>query len=49
MDGAVPIMSKKGAKMKDDIEDIPMAYLLYVLLGLLLLMVAGVIFIFRMF
>jgi hypothetical protein len=49
MDGAVPIMSKKGAKMKDDIEEIPMAYLLYVLLGLLVLMAGGVIFIVRMF
>jgi hypothetical protein len=48
MEGAVPIMGKEGAKMKDDLEDIPMAYLLYVVLGILLL-VAGAVIIIRMF
>jgi hypothetical protein len=49
MDGGVPIVSNKGAKMKDDPEDIPMAYLLYVVLGLLLLVAGAAIFIIRMF
>jgi hypothetical protein len=49
MDGAVPIVNKKGAKMKDNPEDIPMAYLLYVVLGLLLLVAGAVIFIIRIF
>lgn len=35
--------------MKDDLEDIPMAYLLYVVLGLLLLAATAAIFIIRMF
>ena len=48
MDGAVPIMGK-GAKMKDDPEDIPVAYLLYVVLGILLVVAGAVIFIVRMF
>ena len=41
--------AQKGAKMKDDPEDIPMAYLLYVILGLMLLVAGAVIFIIRMF
>ena len=49
MDGAVLIASQKGAKMKDDLEDIPMAYLLYVVFGILLLLAGGLIFIIRMF
>jgi hypothetical protein len=49
MDGAVPIMSKKGAKMKDDLDDVPLAYLLYVVLGILLVAVGAVIVIIRMF
>jgi hypothetical protein len=39
----------KGAKMKDNPEDIPMAYLLYVVLGLLLLVAGAAIVIVRMF
>ena len=35
--------------MKDNPEDIPMAYLLYVVLGILLLVAGAVIFIIRMF
>jgi hypothetical protein len=44
-----PTASRKGAKMKDDPEDIPMAYLLYVVLGLILLVTGAIIFIIRMF
>jgi hypothetical protein len=40
---------QKGANMKGDPEDIPMAYLLYVVLGILLLAAGAVIFIVRMF
>ena len=40
---------QKGAKMKDDLEDIPMAYLLYVVLWILLAMAGAVIFGIRMF
>jgi hypothetical protein len=36
MDGAVPIVRKEGAKMKDGPENIPRAYLLYVVIGILL-------------
>jgi hypothetical protein len=39
---------EKGAKMKDDLEDIPMAYSLYLVLGILLL-IAGAVIIIRMF
>jgi len=35
--------------MKDDLEDIPVTYLLYVVLGILLLVAGAVIFISRMF
>jgi len=35
--------------MKDDPEDIPVAYLLYVVLGILLLVAGAAIFIIRMF
>jgi hypothetical protein len=35
--------------MSDDTEDIPMAYLLYVVLGILLVVAGAVIFIIRMF
>ena len=35
--------------MKEDLEDIPMAYLLYVVLGILLLVAGAVVFIVRMF
>ena len=35
--------------MKDDLEDIPVAYLLYVGLGILMLVAGAVIFIVRMF
>lgn len=45
---AVPIMGK-GAKRKEDLEDIPIAYLLYVVLGILLLVAGAVVFIVRMF
>jgi hypothetical protein len=40
---------QKGAEMKDGPEDIPIAYLLYVVLGILLLAVGAVIFTIRMF
>jgi len=40
---------QKGANMKDDLEDIPVTYLLYVVLGILLLVAGAVIFISRMF
>jgi hypothetical protein len=39
----------KGAKMNDDSEDIPMAYLLYVVLGILLVAAGTLLFIIRMF
>jgi hypothetical protein len=39
---------EKGAKMKDDLEDIPMVYSLYLVLGILLL-IAGAAIIIRMF
>ena len=35
--------------MKDNPEDIPMAYLLYVILGILLLVAGAVIFVTRLF
>jgi hypothetical protein len=41
--------ARKGAKMKDDLEEIPMAYLLYVVGGILLVTAGAVIFIIRMF
>jgi hypothetical protein len=44
-----PDREQKGAKMKDDPDDIPMAYLLYVVLGILLLVAGAIIFIIRMF
>ena len=49
MDGAVLTVSQKGAKMRDDPEDIPMAYLLYVVLGILLVVAGAAIFIIRGF
>jgi hypothetical protein len=49
MDGAVLTVSQKGAKMRDDSEDIPMAYLLYVVLGILLVVAGAAIFIIRSF
>ncbi len=49
MDGVAPIASKKGAQMKDDPEDIPVVYLLYVVLGILVLLAGAIIFIVRMF
>jgi uncharacterized membrane protein YiaA len=49
MDGAVPIVNKKGAKMKNNPEDMPMVYLLYVVLGILALVAGAVIYIVRMF
>jgi len=47
--GAVLTVSQKRAKMKDDLEDIPMAFLLYVVFGILLLVAGGLIVIIRMF
>jgi hypothetical protein len=41
--------SRKGAKMKDDLEDIPMMYLLYVVLGIFVLVAGAVFFTARMF
>jgi hypothetical protein len=38
-------VSQKGAKMNDDSEDIPMAYLLYVVLGILLVAAGTLLFI----
>jgi hypothetical protein len=49
MDGAVLTVSQKGAKMNHDSEDIPLAYLLYVILGILLAMAGAAIFIIRSF
>jgi hypothetical protein len=48
VDGSVLTVSKKGAKMKDKPEDIPIVYLLYLVLGILLLVAGAVIFIIRM-
>jgi hypothetical protein len=44
-----PDREPKGAKMRDDPEDIPMAYLLYVVLGILLVVAGAAIFIIRSF
>jgi hypothetical protein len=44
-----PDREQKGAKVRDDPEDIPMVYLLYVVLGIFLLVVGAAIFIVRMF
>jgi hypothetical protein len=49
VDGAVLTVSKNGANMKDNPEDIPIVYLLYVVLGILLLAAGAVIFVVRMF
>jgi hypothetical protein len=49
VDGAVRDREPKGAKMNDSPEDIPMAYLLYVVLGILLVVAWAVIFFIRMF
>jgi hypothetical protein len=40
---------QKGAKINDDLEYIPMAYMPYVILGILLVAAGAVIFIIRMF
>jgi hypothetical protein len=42
------VTSGKEAKMRDDPDDIPMAYLLYVVLGILMLVAGAVIFIMPM-
>jgi hypothetical protein len=47
--GAGHDREQKGTKMKDDPNDIPMVYLLYVVLGILVLVAGSVIFIIRMF
>jgi hypothetical protein len=49
MDGEVLTVSRKGARMNNDSEDIPMAYLLYVVLGILLVAAGTLLFITRMF
>jgi hypothetical protein len=49
VDEVVLTVSKKGANMRDNPEDIPIVYLLYVVLGILLLAAGAVIFIVRMF
>jgi hypothetical protein len=49
VDGAILTFSQKGAKMKDDFDDIPMAYLLSVILVILLSVAGAIIFIIRMF
>jgi hypothetical protein len=40
---------QKGAKMKNEPEDIPAAYLLYMLLGILLVTAGAVLYIVRLF
>jgi hypothetical protein len=44
-----PDHEQKKAKMKDNLEDVPLAYLLYIVLGILLVAVGAVIVIIRMF
>jgi hypothetical protein len=49
----VPTCNGQGAtmktKMKDDLEDIPMAYLWYVVLAIMAIAVAGVVLVIRLF
>ena len=49
LDGSPDDREQKGAKMKDDFEDIPMAYLLYVVLWILLATAGAVIVGIRIF
>ena len=43
------ITSRKEAKMRDDPEDIPMVYLLYVILSIFVMVAGAAIFVIRMF
>jgi hypothetical protein len=49
MDGAVLPVSQEGANMKNDPEDISIAYLLYVVPGIVLLAVDPLILVIRKF
>ena len=49
MDGAVPDRELKGETMNEDSEDIPVAYLLYVVFGIVLVVTWAVAFFIRIF
>lgn len=48
MDGAA-FAEQRGTKMKDEIDDIPATYLLYVVIGILAMVAVAIILIARIF